>query len=68
MNVTEVKHGAVGRPVNRVDGVMKTTGKATFTAEYRLNNLAHAALVLACVPRGKILTIDDSRARRLPVY
>ena len=66
MSSIQVKHGAVGRPVSRVDGVVKTTGKATFTAEYQLDHLAHASLVPAHIPRGSVLAIDDSSARRLP--
>src|SRR5690242_21042102 len=64
MSSASVKHGAVGRSVSRVDGVMKATGRATFAAEYRLPNLAHATLVPARIPRGRVVAIDDSGARR----
>ena len=34
--------GAIGLPLDRVDGALKVQGAATFTAEYQVENLAHA--------------------------
>jgi xanthine dehydrogenase YagR molybdenum-binding subunit len=63
MSPGSAKRGAVGQSVSRVDGLLKATGKAKFTAEYNLANVAHAALVLARIARGKIQRIDISAAR-----
>lgn len=56
----------LGRPVDRVDGPAKTTGAAHYSAEYHYPALAHAALVCATVPRGRITEIDTAAARALP--
>ena len=37
--------GAVGQPMSRVDSTQKLMGEATFSAEFKLDNLAYAALV-----------------------
>jgi xanthine dehydrogenase YagR molybdenum-binding subunit len=52
----------VGRAVDRVDGVAKTTGEARFAAEFPYPDLAHAALVHATIARGHITAMDTSAA------
>ncbi|WP_199439780.1 xanthine dehydrogenase family protein molybdopterin-binding subunit [Umezawaea beigongshangensis] len=52
----------VGAPVDRVDGVVKTTGAARFAAEHPYPGLAHAALVHATIPRGRVTWIDSAAA------
>ncbi len=53
---------AVGRPVDRVDGTVKTSGQAQFTADVPYPDLAHAALVHAEIARGRITDIDTAQA------
>jgi xanthine dehydrogenase YagR molybdenum-binding subunit len=53
---------AVGKPVNRVDGRQKVTGAALYTAEIKLPNLVHAAIVGARIPSGRVTAIDARRA------
>lgn len=53
----------VGRPISRVDGRRKVTGAARYSAEIELPNLAHAAVVGADVPSGRVLAIDAKAAR-----
>jgi xanthine dehydrogenase YagR molybdenum-binding subunit len=62
------KHGYVGKPFSRVDGQLKVKGEATFTAEYKLDNLAHAALVYSTIAKGKITKIDTSEAEKAPGF
>lgn len=62
------KHRYVGRPLDRVDGEAKVTGKAVFTAELKLPQLAYAALVCSTVARGRVLAVDDSAARAVPGF
>ncbi len=57
-----VRSLAVGRPLDRVDGTVKTTGAARYTAEYPYPDLAHAALVHAAIARGRITGIDTAAA------
>jgi xanthine dehydrogenase YagR molybdenum-binding subunit len=53
---------AVGRPVDRVDGVAKTSGAAVYSAEYPYPDLAHAAMVHAGIARGRITGVDTAAA------
>jgi xanthine dehydrogenase YagR molybdenum-binding subunit len=66
MNAGIVKPGAIGQPFSRVDGRLKTTGAATFTAEYRIPNVAYAALVFSHIARGRITAIDTRQAENAP--
>jgi xanthine dehydrogenase YagR molybdenum-binding subunit len=56
------EHRYVGRPLQRVDGEGKVTGKAVFTAELDLPRLAHAALVCSTIARGRVKAVDASAA------
>ncbi len=56
----------VGKPVDRVDGRDKVTGKATFAAEHPLENLVHAALAYSAVAKGTIQSMDTSAAQAAP--
>jgi xanthine dehydrogenase YagR molybdenum-binding subunit len=58
--------GAIGLPLDRVDGARKVQGTATFTAEYQVENLAHATLVYSTIARGRISSIDCSAAEAVP--
>jgi xanthine dehydrogenase YagR molybdenum-binding subunit len=66
MKTSPMKHGATGQPFSRVDGRLKVTGGATFAAEYRIENVAHAALVFSRIARGKVNNIDVSAAEGAP--
>lgn len=58
------KHGYVGRAFSRVDGQLKVTGEARFTAEFKIDNAAYAAFVCSTIAKGKITKIDVSEAER----
>ena len=53
---------AVGRPVRRVDGREKVTGAARYATEIAIANVAHAAIVGADVPSGRVTAIDTASA------
>ena len=53
---------AVGRPVRRVDGREKVTGAARYATEIAVPNVAHAAIVGADVPSGRVTAIDTADA------
>lgn len=61
-----IKSGAIGQPFSRVDGRLKVTGQATFAAEYKVENLAHAALVFSSIARGRINSINTAAAEKAP--
>lgn len=54
----------IGQPVDRVDGRLKITGEAKFTAEYGLENLCYAAIACSTVAKGKIKSIDTDAAEK----
>ena len=56
----------VGQPLSRVDGPLKVTGEATYTAEYEFEHVAYAALAYSGVAKGQIARIDPSEAERAP--
>jgi len=57
---------SVGRPLPRVDGVLKVRGQARFAAEVPFRNLAYAALVCSRIARGRVTSIDTSEAQAAP--
>ncbi|WP_046245382.1 xanthine dehydrogenase family protein molybdopterin-binding subunit [Hymenobacter terrenus] len=56
----------IGTPMNRVDGRLKVTGAATYSAEYQLPGLAYAVLVGSTIARGRVSSIDTRAAERAP--
>src|SRR3982751_2079015 len=58
--------GAVGAPMDRVDGRLKVTGGARYAAEFPTANLAHAVIVTSTVPVGRITSIDTASAEVAP--
>lgn len=58
--------GSIGQPLDRVDGRLKVTGQAVYTADWRIPNLAHAVLVTSRIAAGRIASIDTKAATRLP--
>ncbi|MBD2605259.1 xanthine dehydrogenase family protein molybdopterin-binding subunit [Scytonema hofmannii FACHB-248] len=56
----------VGKPIDRVDGRLKVTGAAHYSAEFPLENLVHAVLIGSNISRGTIKSIDASAAEKLP--
>jgi xanthine dehydrogenase YagR molybdenum-binding subunit len=55
---------AIGRPLDRIEGVAKVTGSARYSAEIALPGIAHAAIVGADIPNGRIDAIDTAEAER----
>ena len=56
----------IGQPISRVDGPAKVTGSATYAAEFKVPGLAHAAMVLSTIPRGRIARMDTAEAEHAP--
>lgn len=57
---------AVGRPIARIEGRAKVTGRARFAAEYPIRGVVHAVPVLSTVSRGRISAIDTAEAEASP--
>jgi xanthine dehydrogenase YagR molybdenum-binding subunit len=54
------------KPLDRVDGRLKVTGAAKYSAEYQLPNMAYAVLVGSKIAKGTIKSIDSKAAERAP--
>ncbi len=57
---------ASGAPLNRLDGIPKVTGAATYAYEYAVEGATYVFPVLSTIARGRISSIDTSAARALP--
>ncbi len=58
--------GPIGRPLDRVDGRLKVTGRATYAFEYAAQGgAAYGFIVPAAIGKGRVLGVDvrDARAR-----
>ncbi len=51
----------VGQPVERIDGPLKVSGTATYSAEHRID-AAHGVLVPSPVAAGTLIAMDDASA------
>ena len=56
----------IGRGVDRKDGRLKVTGRATYAAEHQLPGLLHGYLVTSTVARGRMTSLDTSAAEGAP--
>jgi xanthine dehydrogenase YagR molybdenum-binding subunit len=56
----------IGQPVDRVDGWLKVTGKAPYSAEFPLKGLTYAVTVQSTISSGRIRSIDTQKAESLP--
>src|SRR5476651_2165722 len=55
-----------GTPVDRVDGLLKVTGKATYATDYRPAHMAYAYLFKSTIAAGTITRIDSAEAALIP--
>jgi xanthine dehydrogenase YagR molybdenum-binding subunit len=56
----------IGDPVNRLDGRLKVTGGARYSAEWPIEGLVYGAVVQSTIARGTITSIDTRAAARAP--
>jgi len=51
---------------DRVDGILKVTGKAKYFAEYELPGITYGVLVTSTLTKGKIASLDTKSAEKAP--
>ncbi len=56
----------IGSPITRRDGGAKAAGTAHYAADFAHAGVAHAALTLSAVAKGRITSIDTSEADKVP--
>lgn len=68
MNAPDSKAVAalIGAGHSRIDGALKVTGRADYTADQRLPNMAYAMPVGATIARGTVRRVDTARASAMP--
>jgi xanthine dehydrogenase YagR molybdenum-binding subunit len=58
---------AIGQPVDRIDGVLKVTGRAPYGYEHKLDRApAYGFILGASIAKGRIVEIDTGDAERAP--
>lgn len=56
----------VGKPIDRVDGRLKVTGGAKYSAEWPSRGMLHAVMVTSTVAKGRIIDVATAEAERVP--
>jgi xanthine dehydrogenase YagR molybdenum-binding subunit len=57
----------IGQPVNRIDGPLKVSGRATYAAEYwNVGQPLYGFIVGATIGKGRITELDTTRAEQAP--
>ncbi|SOD78192.1 xanthine dehydrogenase family protein molybdopterin-binding subunit [Spirosoma fluviale] len=60
------KNKLTGTPISRIDGIAKVTGKAAYSTDYPVKNLAYAVLFKSTIAAGTIRIIDTTAAEKAP--
>lgn len=60
------KNAVVGKPLNRVDGHLKVTGGARYSAEFPIAKMTYGVTIQSTIAKGKITQIDTKAAERVP--
>lgn len=63
MNAT---NSPLGKPLDRVDGMLKVTGQARYAGEFPEQGLLHGSVVSSTIACGRVLSIDTSKALAVP--
>ena len=56
----------IGKSTPRLDTPSKTDGSAEFGIDFRMPGMKHAFLARCPVIGGKVVSFDDSEARKVP--
>ena len=54
---------AIGQPISRIDGRLKVTGGARYTADIPVEGIVHGVIVQSTIANGRTTSIDTSRGR-----
>lgn len=58
------KDKLVGTPISRIDGILKVTGKADYSMDHPMKNVAYAVLFKSTIAAGTITNIDSTAAEK----
>ena len=57
---------SVGQPLDRVDGRLKVTGGAKYSADMPVADVVYGALIMSTIARGTITGVDTHAAESQP--
>jgi xanthine dehydrogenase YagR molybdenum-binding subunit len=57
---------AIGEPISRIDGRLKVTGGARYTADIAADGVVHAGIVYSKIASGRVASIDIAAAEKTP--
>ncbi|HWY94951.1 MAG TPA: xanthine dehydrogenase family protein molybdopterin-binding subunit, partial [Steroidobacteraceae bacterium] len=57
---------AIGQPISRIDGPLKVTGGARYTADIPVEAIVHGAIVYSTIANGRTVSIDTAAAENAP--
>src|SRR5215217_1272064 len=60
----EDKNTSIGKGLDRIDGLLKVTGKANYATDYPFKDMAYAVIFKSAIAAGTIKSIDSTEARR----
>jgi xanthine dehydrogenase YagR molybdenum-binding subunit len=60
----ENKKNVTGAAIDRIDGILKVTGKATYSTDHLVKNVAYAVIIKSTVAAGTISAIDTGEAEK----
>src|SRR5215218_4483498 len=66
MTLVDAPREMLDQPEYRIEGPLKVTGAARYTADVRLPGMLHLAYTRSPVPHARILSIDTSAAKAVP--
>jgi xanthine dehydrogenase YagR molybdenum-binding subunit len=67
LQTTAQKTSLIGKPIDRVDGPLKVSGRAKYSADFKPDgDMAYGALVMSTIASGRIQNIDAAAAQRVP--
>jgi CO/xanthine dehydrogenase Mo-binding subunit len=64
--MAEKEFTVVGKKISRIDAYERVTGQAQYTGDIQLPNMLYARLLRSPHPHAKIVSIDTSKAEKLP--
>jgi xanthine dehydrogenase YagR molybdenum-binding subunit len=60
------KNKIIGAPIDRVEGHLKVTGKAPYTAEFPVQRLTYGFPVQSTIAAGEVVAMDTAEAEKAP--
>jgi xanthine dehydrogenase YagR molybdenum-binding subunit len=57
---------AIGQPISRVDGPLKVSGRAHYSADIPIAGATHASIVHSTIANGRTVSIDTRAAESVP--